>query len=45
MQHKPDITPARSKLGCEPKVKREAGSKRTIAYQGSCWKRATMRRP
>jgi UDP-glucuronate decarboxylase len=32
MQRKPDITLARTKLGWEPKIKLEAGLRRTIAY-------------
>jgi UDP-glucuronate decarboxylase len=32
MQRKPDITLARAKLGWEPKIKLEAGLRRTIAY-------------
>jgi UDP-glucuronate decarboxylase len=39
MQRKPDITLARTKLGWEPKIKLEAGLKRTIAYFDDLLKR------
>jgi UDP-glucuronate decarboxylase len=39
MQRKPDITLARTKLGWEPKIKLEAGLKRTIAYFDQLLKR------
>jgi UDP-glucuronate decarboxylase len=39
MQRKPDITLARTKLGWEPKIKLEAGLRRTIAYFDALLKR------
>jgi UDP-glucuronate decarboxylase len=46
MQRKPDITLARTKLGWEPKIKLEAGLKRTIAYFDGLLKRdAEMAKP
>jgi UDP-glucuronate decarboxylase len=46
MQRKPDITLAQTKLGWEPKIKLEAGLKRTIAYFDALLKRgAEMAKP